>query len=548
MRPSRLAAAALVAASGSAWAIDPPQEPVRPDFLPKAPQFVLPPVPPRPAPDELRVHVREVAFSGNTVIATAELDAVARSYVGRRVGAAEVEELRQAITHAYLQRGYVNSGAVFESAGADGVLRYRIIEGRLVAIRIRGLDDLDEHYVADRLARASEGPFNADVLRERFQLLLNDPLFARMNARIVPGAAPGEAILDVDVERAPSHQLSAYVNNYRPPSIGATGVGLRGWIRNLTGHGDVIEGSLEDSYRWDSGIRLSLVGRMPVNARGTGVFARYERGRSSALEEQLAILGIRGLLESAEAGIAQTFEETLRRKIAAGVSFLARENRTWLLGFPFSFVPGEPEGRARTGSIRFWQEYAVRSESDAFVGRSTFNFVRTNLEAFPELVSAFQPDRRYHFWLGQAQYARRIGESGAQAIVRATVQRTNDRLLPLDALPIGGVASVRGFRENQLIRDSARIFNAEFEWPAWRDSERALAATLIPFVDYGRGRGRHQPATTLASIGIAGRLSWGRLNASLALAHRLTHPAAIDVNHGNLQDRGVHFELAWRLD
>jgi hemolysin activation/secretion protein len=547
-RARRLAAVLCVIASTPAWPVDPPPEPARPEFLPKAPAFRLPPVAPRPAPGELRIEIRDVAFSGNTVVPTADLDAIARGFVGRRVGGAEIEELRQALTRLYVERGYVNSGAVFDSASSDGVLRYRIIEGRLVAIRIRGLDDLDERYVAARLARASDGPFNADVLRERFQLLLNDPLFARINARIVPGGAPGEAILDVDVERAPRHQLSVYANNYRPPSIGSNGLGLRGWIRNLTGHGDVVEGSLEDSWLWDSGIRLTLAARMPVNALGTGVFARYERGRSSVVEEPLAILGIRSVLESAEVGVTQTFEETLRRKVSAGVSFLGRENRTWLLGIPFSFVPGEPEGRTRTGSIRFWQEYTLRSEADAFVARSTFSFVRTNLEESPELVSPLQPDRRYHLWLGQAQYARRIGESGAQAVLRATVQRTNDRPLALDALPIGGVASVRGYRENQLLRDSARIFNAELEWPVPREADQRWTATLVPFADYGRGRGRHQPATTLASVGMAGRLAWGRLTASLALAHKLTHPAAIDAAHGNLQDRGVHFELAWRLD
>jgi hemolysin activation/secretion protein len=545
--------AALLLASTHALAVDAPPETVRPGFVepPPAGAFRLPPVPLAPVPSrapEARVEIRDVAFVGNTAIDTSELRAVARRFVGRRAGAAEVEELRQLLTRLYVERGYVNSGAVLDSVRPDGVVIYRIVEGRLAAIRLRGLDGLDERYVAGRLARADDGAFNAEVLRERFQLLLGDPLFTRMNARIVPGAAVGEAILDVDIERAPARGLVAYLNNHRPPSIGSTGMGLRGWWRNLTGLGDVVEGSVEDSSRWDSGIRLALSGRLPLNASGTSAVARYDRGRTSVVEEPLQILGIRSTLESAEIGLAQVFEETLRRKLSAGVSFLGRENRTWLLGIPFSFVAGEPDGRTRTRSVRFWQEYALRSEADALVARSTFSFVRTNLEESPQVTSPFQPDRRYHLWLGQAQYARRIGESGVQAIVRATVQRTNDRLLALDALPIGGVASVRGYRENQLIRDSARIFNLEVEWPAWRDGERGVAATLVPFADYGRGRGRHQPATTLASVGMAARLTWGRLAASLALALKLTRPAAVDASHGNLQDRGVHFELAWRLD
>jgi len=550
--PLRCGVAAIAFAwSAYACAAEPPVEPERPRFVPPPGAFILPPVTPpvqAPAVGDPRVAIQGVAFTGNSAISTADLNAVARPFVGRRAGAAEVEELRQAITRLYVERGYVSSGAVLESMTGSGLLTYRVVEGRLIAVRLRGLDGLDERYVARRLARDDEGPFNVEILRERFQILLGDPLFARMNARIVPGPAPGEAILDVDIERAPAHGLVAYANNYRPPSIGANGMGLRGWLRNVTGWGDVIEGSIEDSWEWNSGIRLSLSARAPLNASGTAAFARYERGRTSVIQEALQVLDIRSVLESAEAGITQSFGETLRERTTLGVSFLARENRTTLLGLPFSFVPGEPEGRTRTGTIRFWQEYAWRSERDAFVARSTFSLVRTNLQVDPEIVSPQRPDRRYEFWLGQAQYARRLTESGAQAIVRATIQRTHDRLLPLDALPIGGVASVRGYRENELIRDVAQVFNLELEWPAWRHRDRPITATLIPFADYAHGRGTNQVPATLTSVGVAGRVVWGRLTAALALAHKLGHPAAVNVRSGTLQDHGVHFEVTWALD
>jgi hypothetical protein len=49
-------------------------------------------------------------------------------------------------------------------------------------------------------------------------------------------------------------------------------------------------------------------------------------------------------------------------------------------------------------------------------------------------------------------------------------------------------------------------------------------------------------------LGVAGRLAWGKLNASLAFGQKLTHPAAVEASHGTLQDHGWHFELSWNLD
>jgi hemolysin activation/secretion protein len=546
----RLLAGALIFLSGSVAAIEPPAEPPLPGFLPKAPPaFQLPPVPSQPGapgPSGRGLRVMRVVFHGNAAIPTAELDALAAPYVGRQIGAAEIEELRQRLTRHYVERGYVNSGALLASS-ADGVLAYEIVEGRLVALRLRGLDDLHESYVADRLARQGDGAFNIEVLRERFQLLLGDPLFTRMNARLVPGAQPAEAILDVDIERARPYQLTLYSNNYRPPSIGSYAVGVRGWLRNLTGRGDLIEGSIEDSAKWDSGIRLSLGARAPFNSHGTAVSVQYDRGRSSVVEEPLAILGIKSVLESVDIGLSQTFVETLRVKFAMGINFIGRENSTWLLGIPFSFVPGEPEGRTRTATGRFWQEFTHRSENQALVVRSTFSFVRDNLEETPDVQSASQPDRRYALWLGQAQYARQVWENDAQVVVRATIQETRDRLLTLDGMPIGGASTVRGYRENQLIRDKARIFNAEFEWPVVRDSDRALQLSVMPFYDYGHGRNLGAPAATLSSLGVAARLRWSRLSANLAIAKRLVYPASAGATHGNLQDHGVHFDVAYNF-
>ncbi len=196
------------------------------------PQFVLPKrdgANAAPAP----TMIRRIRFRGNTVFSNAELDQLAAPYRGRVLGEADREQLRLEVTEHYIGAGYLNSGALLGPIEGEQ-LTIEIVEGRLSAIRLSGMERLRDPYLLQRMAGDPAAPFNMDALRERFTLLLQDPLFERLNARLVPGAAPGQAILDVDVTRARPYRLSAYVNNYRPPSIGANAVGLKGTIRNLT--------------------------------------------------------------------------------------------------------------------------------------------------------------------------------------------------------------------------------------------------------------------------------------------------------------------------
>src|SRR5687767_13652575 len=83
---------------------------------PPAPSFDLPPLPEppaRPGPGQgLSVLVRDIRLEGNTVLGEAELGPIARRYEGRAVTTEELLRLRDELTLAYVERGYVNSGAI----------------------------------------------------------------------------------------------------------------------------------------------------------------------------------------------------------------------------------------------------------------------------------------------------------------------------------------------------------------------------------------------------------------------------------------------------
>jgi len=444
-------------------------------------------------------------------------------------------------------RRYINSGAVLpQDAINDGVLTFDVIEGKLKQIRVHGLGRLNQAYVVDRLIADPEAPLNMDSLRERFQLLLVDPLFERLNARVMPDARAGEAILEIDAVRARPYQVTLLANNYRPPSIGANAIGLSAWVRNLTGYGDMLEASVQRASQDKDGNRGNLAWSMPLNQRGAQLSIQLEHGRSAVIEEPVNALSVKSTLDSKDVGLSQSFIESLTSKLTMGINRVERVNRTFLLDQPYSFVSREPDGVTRISAWRFWQEYTDRSQSQVMALRSTFTRVNNNLQEIAGLPpSNTQAARRYVLWVGQAQYARQVLDNGAQIVLRSNLQYSPHHLLAHDQMSIGGVASVRGYRENQLNRDRGALLNAEFEYPLANSA--GLHLMLIPFFDYARAKNLDESADTLSSIGIASRFQWRGLSLDVAVAKRLSYPNSINKNGGSLQDKGVHFQLAYKF-
>lgn len=523
--------------------------PATPEFLHPQPAggFSLPPVPAPAASgttDEAgRFAIRGYAFEGNTAFSQQELARLAAPFVGNEVGIGDLEELRQLLTRHYIDHGYVNSGAVVpDDPLRDGLFRYRIVEGRLDEVRVKGQGRLRAGYVQSRLLRGAGTPLAIQSLQDHFQWLLTDPLIDRMNARLLPGAAPGSGILEVEVSRARPYQFSLVGNNYRPPSIGAEAVGANGWVRNLTGLGDYLNLSFAIS---EGATRYSGYWEVPLGDYGTQAYFQFDEGNSSVIEEPLNRVDIDSKIHNLEGGLRQTLLDSLQRKLTLGASFAVRENETRLLGEAFSFVRGLDSGRNQATVLRFEQDFVQRWETQALSLRSTFSLGLNALGATPERDPR-NPDSEFFAWLGQAQYAWRVMENGAQVVFRGDVQVSDDPLLPLEQIAVGGVGSVRGYRENQLVRDQGYGGSLEFHYPLLGDAASAghHSLVLIPFMDYGEAWNHGERSDYLHSVGIGFHWNFYNLDTALYWAHPIKAAAANKIH--NLQDDGIHFQV--RLD
>lgn len=499
------------------------------------------------AANEGMVTVHRADFTGNTVIASGALQTIVAPYLARPISPDDLDELRDKLTRYYTDQGYVNSGVIWNGDVSNGAITFTVVEGRLTNIKLSGMAGLDPSYVTRRLAREGDGPLNMEVLRERFQMLLADPLIARMNARVVPGAQAGQATLTVEVERARAYQFTLFANNYRPPSIGSDAIGVSGTVRNLTGLGDALDLSLQLPPQSGASARSSASWHMPLGFSGTRLSVALDHGRSSVVEEPAAALDIKSVLSSVDVGLSHALHESLNQKFSIGLHHLRRDNRSTLLGEPYSFTPNEPEGLTRETLWRFWQDYSHRTPTQVIALRSTFSAGRNNLQDVAGLPAVDSAAKSFRLWMGQVQWARQMLDNGAQLVLRATVQRSADRLLALDGLSVGGVNTVRGYRENQLVRDQGEVVNLELDYPLLRNPATGLSLHLLPFLDHGRARNVGAPSASLSSVGLASRLIWRGLQLDLALARRIHAGVDLSTQHGTLQDQGVHLQLAYKF-
>jgi hemolysin activation/secretion protein len=515
--------------------------------------FQLPPV---AAPEHVTgapiteaIQVDEIQIGGNKAVPARTLRAAAAPYLHRQLTPAQVEELRELLTHQYTDQGYINSGVILDPSQpySQGTLRLRVIEGRISRVNVRGLKRLHPAYVVDRLRGSASEIFNVNVLRARFQRLLDDPLFARLNSQILPGEQLGEAVLDVDADRARPYALSVALNNYRPPSIGEKGFDVSGLVRDLSGWGDVLDANLNGPLASSGGLGYGVGWQVPLNHYYTQLSLRYSHSDSVVTEQPLDTLDIRSHVDRQELRLTQPLFASLTQQFNLGASAAYERDTTSLAGLAFSFLPGATEGVTRAVAFRFSPDYSYRTQNQ-YLGLRLTLLRAILLDQSSEAASFEQPDHHYSVWTGQAHHVWDVPKLPLELDTRVTAQWTGARISDLHAVEVGGIDSVRGFRENELLLANVHQLNVDLRWIALRPRDARLPTlTLGPFFDWASGYDVGQPKTSFSSTGATLKAKWSHLQADLAVGARLITPSFVDQQSGTWQDHGILAQIAATL-
>ena len=551
-----------VAASDAAAQFAPPERLGVPELeRPEPPPFERPPpvLPPRPAPPPvperpstgLAVFVRDVRLTGNTVFTEEELDPITGRYEGRAITTEDLLQLRDELTVHYVERGYINSGAVVPDQDVvDGVIMVEIVEGRLDEIQVTGLTWLRPGFVEGRIRLGVGPPLNVTDLQERLQLLLTDPAIERLDARLGPGPRRGESRLEVAVREARRLTAALELSNDRSTSVGEPHGEVEATLRSVFGYGDPLRVRLGLT----EGLRNGEVAySAPLGPEGLRLRLLAEASDSDVVEEPFDQADIESETYTAEIGLRWPLALSLDREVTVGADLARRRSETFIFGRRFPFSPGTErrDGISDVTALRLPVEWLERGRDQVLAFRSTLSVGVDLLGATSNPPGV--PDGQFVAWLGQAQWARRFGEDGAQQLIaRGDVQLTADPLLPLEQLAIGGMDTVRGYRENLLVRDWGWIASLEYRVPLFTlqvpwlsDDPRDGTVFLAPFADAGGGwnRGRETPDPRVVySVGAG--LRWAPSpDIGAEIYFGLPLADVDDPEDEGLQDLGIHFRL-----
>jgi hemolysin activation/secretion protein len=511
-------------------------EPSTSPILPVTPST---PIPETNIPTGEKFFVREIKIEGNTVLKD-EITKLKQPLEGKEITFEQLLELRSQITQLYIKEGYISSGAFILNNQflTNKTVTIQIVEGELEKIELAGLGRLQAGYVRSRIERGTTKPLNQKNLERALQLLQIDPLIERVNAELTAGSTPGSNILRLQVKEAPAFHGGIAIDNNQSPSIGSEQASIFVAHDNLLGFGD----KFTAQYGITEGLNLyDFSYNVPLNALDGTIGVRYGNSDSKIIESDFRDLDIRSESRTLSFNVRQPLQKTPNSEFALGLAFDVRRSQTYILdNIPYSFSEGPENGESKVTAIRFSQDWVQRDTKKVLAARSQFSL---GIGAFDATVNNTGTDGRFFSWLGQFQWVQRLSP---RVIMLAKIdgQLTGDSLLSLEKFSIGGVETVRGYNQNQVVTDNGVIASVEARIPL---TSNVNTFQVVPFLDFGTGwnnRADNPSPQTLASLGLG--LRWQPVSGLNLRADYGIPLIGGDRGGNSLQDNGFNFSLRYQ--
>jgi hemolysin activation/secretion protein len=489
--------------------------------------------------------VRDIQIDGD-LIPRSVLDEVLPRYRNQMLSSDDLVKLAQQLTAYLVESGYVNSGVILPDQKIEnGVVHLHIVAGRVGEVVVTGNRHLSDSYITSRI-ETGDAPFNINSAVSKLQKLERDPRIKRLNAELKPSTERGSALLNIDIEEKRMWGASASVDNHISPNVGGVEALFDAYYLSLFGLGD----SLTVGYRQAEGFKSgSGQYSVPLNRFDTRVTLLYDQNSSTIVNEPFALLDIEGFTRRYGIVIRQPLVNSLNTELSVELGVHREQVESFLLGEPFSFAVSDADGMSNVTLVQFSQELVHRSAQSVLALRSTFY---VGVDALQASVGG-DGDGVFIEWLGQGEWLRKLDWLNSMVGVKLQGHLTNDSLPAYRKYSLGGANSVRGYRENLIVRDEGVLASIEwtlplahFQVPWLGDDPGDGQIALVPFADYGYGWdyfvNQNNPEA-LASVGVGVEWHIGR-NSNIELQYGKALIDHIpDNSDKTLQDLGVHFSI-----
>ena len=486
--------------------------------------------------------ITDIEFTGDSVLGKRQMDAIRQPFLGKQLGRNRINLLLRRITEAFIAHGYITTRAYLGAQNlSSGKLEIRVVAGHVAAFTLNGkplrpgdpkAGVFDTHgggLVTDAGTAWAFGDSQGDVLRlpdlEQGVDQINRLRRNQAEIQILPGEAPGDSVVAITNHYGDRFYYDAGIDNYGSPQTGTLRYRAGVEADNLVG----LQESLSLNYVGsENSNALVFSSAVPIGYQTvsyTTSLSEYQQaiGNTALLDGRTfsQILGWNDVLTRSNAGrvsLDVTLTKMSTQRSVNGIE-LTPQNLTVL--------------RAGVNGLRRFvaEDQAAAATWDVGVSEG-LPWLAANHDA----TDIDNTDAHSQFTMldatGTLQRAiGHIGSSAWQYSGTLRAQFSPVSLFNTNQIFLGGMDTVRGFREGGVSGDSGFYLRNEAVWqnvPAWHD------AHLQPYVFLDSGKA-HLVAQggwpTLVGTGVGVRAAWRfrtqNITGEVLVGHALLQPATL---------------------
>lgn len=416
----------------------------------------------KPAAPLQRFDIDDFAVQGADKLPQVEIEEAIYPFLGPNKSADDVEKARAALEKAYHDKGFQTvSVAVPQQNVTGGVVTLKVTELKVGRLRVKNSRYFDLDRIKDSAPSLKEGsvPNFGDVTKDIVSL--NQWPDRRVTPALRAGVAPGTVDVDLNVEdKAPLH-ASLEVNNRQSPSTTASRVSATVHYDNLWQLGHSLSFTYQVAPERPSDAEVfsgSYMARVPNADWLNLLFYSVKSNSNVATIGGTNVVGP-GLIIGERAVITLPTREGLFHTLSAGVDY-KHFDQTVKLGTDGFSSPVTYYPFVASYSATF-QEEKFTTQFNAGV---TYN-IRTLSSPFDEFdAKRFKASPSFTHFNLDVSHTQELPE-GFQLYGKVQGQIADGPLVSSEQLSLGGLDTVRGYLESEVLGDNGAIANFELRTP-----------------------------------------------------------------------------------
>ena len=441
------------------------------------------------APGEvITFELKKIVTDASAVLTDAELDAIIKPYEGKQVQLNDIYAIVDKINALYNDKGYVTCRAFLPPQTiTDGTVKLLLVEGRTGSTIVNNNKYTKTKYITNRMHLAKGEIANIKQLNKDL-LLFNATNSTQLRIMMKAGTEPGTTDYEITAYEPKRDTWTIFEDNAGSDTSGQYRTGLFFNTKSLSGNCDALSlGTVISEGTKAANVMYSR----SLGRSGTKMNLVYSTNAVEVVKGEYEDM-IKGHANSYAIGFTQPIvvNETTRTELS--LDYNRQNSKT-------DFMPAGTRFNIVDDSVQdFSLGFAITNYGASHVFYQKHSYVRGYSESTPDMSA--QNSQNFGFYKFNAMY-QKLYKAGQMWSLRADAQWSgSEGMVSSRQFYMGGMYSVRGYKENYLGGDSGFTFSAEYAVPVINKNTSAFT-----FFDYGHVYGNGQSDdqhNVLSSVGL----------------------------------------------